>query len=96
MKEKEKLTKGIQKTGLWTSRTEVEDGLDEFVKSTKKKEALKLQINFRKKVLGQNHPNKSIFKFSHNRKQYSVQQLTENLLVLVGQPRVIWRAAMLQ
>ena len=84
VKEKEKLTKGIQKTGLWTSRTEVEDGLDEFVKSTKKKEALKLQINFRKKVLGQNHPNKSIFKFSHNRKQYSVQQLTENLLVLVG------------
>ena len=84
IKEKEKLTKGIEKVGLWTSRMEIEDGLDGFVKKTKKLEVLKLQINFRKKVLGQNHPNKTIFNFSHNRKQHSVRQLTENLLILVG------------
>lgn len=84
VKEKEKLTKGIEKVGLWTSRMEVEDGLDAFVKNTKKREVLKLQINFRKKVLGQNHPNKAVFNFSHNRKQHSVLQLTENLLMLVG------------
>ena len=69
VKEKEKLTKEIEKMGLWTGRAEVEDGL---VRNTKKMEALKVQINFRNKALGQTHPNKDVFKFSHNRKQYSM------------------------
>ena len=81
VQEKERLTKEIGKVGLWT---EVDDGLDGFVKNAKKREVLKLQINFRKRVLCQNHPNKAVFKFSHNRKQHSVQQLTENLLTLIG------------
>ena len=37
--------KRIEKLGLWINRTEIEDGLAMFVKQTKKKEALKLQIN---------------------------------------------------
>ena len=45
VQEKEKLAKRIEKLGLWINRTEIEDGLAMFVKQTKKKEALKLQIN---------------------------------------------------
>ena len=60
VQEKEKLTKQIEKIGLWISRTEIEDGLKTFVKQAKK-EALKLQINFRHRVLGQVHPNKNLF-----------------------------------
>lgn len=84
VKEKEKLTKQIEKYGLWTSREEVEEGIEAFVKQAKKKEVLKLQINFRHKVLSQTHPNKDVFKFSHNRKQYCVSQLKENLFLLIG------------
>jgi len=83
VQEKEKLTKEIEKVGLWTSRAEVEDGLEQLVRKSKKFEALKLQINFRNKVLGQTHPNKHVFKFSQNRKQYSMNQLKINLLTLV-------------
>ena len=49
--------------GLWTSRAEVEDGLEQLVRNTKKVEALKLQINFRNKVLGPTHPNKDLLSF---------------------------------
>lgn len=84
VKEKEKLTKEIQKFGLWTSRDEIEDGIEVFVKQAKKKEVLKLQINFRRKFLGQTYTNNDVFKFSHNRKQHSVWQLKENLFLLVG------------
>ena len=84
VKEKEKLTKQIEKFGLWTNREKVEDGIEAFVRKAKKKEALKLQINFRHKVLSQTHPNKDVFKFSHNRRQYSVSQLKENLFLLIG------------
>lgn len=85
VKEKEKLTKDIEKLGLWISRAEIEDGIDAFVKQAKKKEALKLQIKFRQKVLGQTHPNKDVLKFSHNHKQFSVNQLKNNLLLLIGE-----------
>lgn len=54
------------------------------MKQAKKREALKLQINFRHKVLGQTYPNKDVFKFSCNRKQHSVSQLKENLYLLIG------------
>lgn len=84
VQQKEKLTKGIETLGLWTSRDEIEDGLQAFVKQVKKREALKLQINFRHKVLGQTHTNKDVFKFSHNRKQFSADQLKQNLFLLIG------------
>jgi len=61
VQEKEKVTKEIEKVGLWTSRAEVEDGLEQLVRNSKKFEALKLQINFRNKVLGQTHPNIHVF-----------------------------------
>ena len=51
----------------------------------RKKEVLKLQIKFWKKVLGQTHENKDIFKFSKNKRQLSVLELKHNLLVLIGE-----------
>ena len=83
LKEKESLTKEIQVHGLWTSRTEVDDGLKLLANQTKKKNILKLQISFRHKVLGQTHHNKDVFKFSCQRRQHSVNQLKENLLQLI-------------
>ena len=49
-----------------------------------KLKALKLQINFPRKVLNQSHPDKSVFLFSHNRKQHSVNQLKKNLYQLLA------------
>ena len=64
VQEKGKLTKEIENLGgLWTSRAEVEDGLEQLERNTKKVEALKVQINFRHKVLGQAHPNKDVLSF---------------------------------
>ena len=55
------------------------------LKSIKAKQgALKLQINFRKKVLGQTHPEKIVFQFSHNKRQFPVAELKENLLKLLS------------
>ena len=48
---KEALTKQIQRVGLWTSRSEVEEGLRKLKTATSKRDTLKLQINFRRKVL---------------------------------------------
>ena len=45
---------------------------------------MKLQISFQHKVLNQTNPDKSLFKFSHNRKQFSVAQLEKNLLLIIG------------
>ena len=85
MKEKESLTKKMQENGgLWTKKEELENGLALFSTQKKEKEALKLQINFRSKVLGQTHVNKDLFKFSCNRRQLSVGQLKQNLLLLIG------------
>ena len=48
-----------------------------------KQEALKLQINFRRKVLGQSHEDKNVFYFTHNRKALTECQLKVNLFKLL-------------
>ena len=45
---KESLTKKIQSVGLWTSESEVEEGLQKLKTVKLKREVLKLQINFRR------------------------------------------------
>ena len=77
--EKEKLTREIKSVGLWTKQSEVNKALECIHTKTAKVKALKLQLNFRQKVLGQTHSDKCLFKFSHNGKQYSVEQLKSNL-----------------
>ena len=50
IKEKEDLTKKISYVGLWTTRDEVLAGLGKLMTKKGKKDALKLQISFRKRV----------------------------------------------
>ena len=83
LKEKEKLTNEIAKNGLWISRADIVEGLAAVRKKTEKVKLLKLQINFRRKVLSQTYSDLSVFKFSQNRKQFSVDQLKENLTKLL-------------
>lgn len=83
VEEKEKLTKEIEHIGgLWVTRMDVESSLC-GVSRTKQLSHLKLQIKFRHKVLCQSHPDKSVFKFSQNRKQHSVNVLKQNLFRLL-------------
>ena len=83
LKVKEELTKKLQKLGgLWTTEKEIEDGLREMKTTKAKLNALKLQISFRKKVLGQLYSDKVVFQFSHNKQPFSNTQLKENLLKL--------------
>ena len=83
MKEKEGLTLMIQQIGLWTTREEVKKCLDQLNTKKAKLGALKLQINFRKKVLNQSHDDKQVFQFSHDRRALSVEQLAQNLIKLL-------------
>ena len=58
------------------------------LKSAKaKRDALKLQLSFRKKVLEQHYDDKSVFVFSHNKKPHSHSQLLSNLLKLLPTER---------
>ena len=59
LKEKEELAQEIMKYGLWQSKDQ-----EEISKIRTKKEkiaALKLQLDFRKKVLEQKHAGKTLF-----------------------------------
>ena len=84
LKEKEMLTKEIEKLHLWTSRADIMTGLAQFSRKSDKLRVLKLQIKFRDKVLNQTHSDMSLFKFSHKGKQYSVDELIDNLCELLG------------
>ena len=81
--EKEKLIREIEGIGLWKSRTEVECKLKTIAKKTEKVKILKLQIKYHHKVIEQTPPDTSVFKFSHNRKQHSIEQLKQNLYQLL-------------
>lgn len=83
IQDKEKLTNEIAKIGLWMNRLEIEAGLDSITRKAEKIKALKSQINFRSKVLEQTYPDNSVFNFSSNRKQFSINQLQQNLLKLL-------------
>jgi len=84
IKEKEELTKKISFVGLWTTKDEVLAGLDSIMTKKAKKDALKLQISFRKKVLCQTSDDQTIFQFSHNRKVFTDTQLMQNLFKLLS------------
>ena len=83
--EKEKLAKAIEVIGIWTNRTQVDDGLNKIRNKTEKIKILKLQINFRNIVLNQLPSNNSLFKFFQNKKQFTVEQLKHNLCKLLEQ-----------
>ena len=83
IEEKEDLTKKISLIGLWTSEAEVSEGLDSLRSVSEKKDALKLQLKFRKKVISQTYHDKTVFQFSHNSRAFSVSELKQNLLKLL-------------
>ena len=83
LREKEVLTLKVQSIGLWTARSEVRQHLCEIKCKKDKISALKTQINFRKKVLNQSHSDKLVFQFSSNRRAFTVEELTENLMKLL-------------
>ncbi len=83
VKEKEDLTKRLAPLGLWTKATEVECGLQTLKSKKEKQEALKIQIDFRRKVLCQSYPDKTIFYFTHLRKALTECQLKSNLFKLL-------------
>lgn len=83
------MTKKLSPLGLWSNRDEVESGLQKITSKKDKLEALKVQINFRRKVLGQSHEDKSVFYFSHNRKALTINELKLNLLKLIPESESI-------
>ena len=82
---KEGLTKKLQKLGgLWTTEKKIEDGSRKMKTTKAKQNALKIQISFRKKVLGQLYSDKVVFQFSHNKQPFSDTRLKQNLLKLLS------------
>ncbi len=82
-KEKESLTQSIISMGLWQTIGQIEAGLLKLKSKTSKLKALKTQLDFRKKVLQQTHPNKIIFQLSYQGRQHTVNEMKHNLLKLL-------------
>ena len=61
VREKENLTKAVMKFGLWQNEQHVVDSLAKLKSKTSKLHALKVQLDFRPKVLEQCSADKSIF-----------------------------------
>lgn len=68
---REKLTKGIEKLGLWKSEAEIEEKIGAFKTKKDKIDSIKLQINYRRYIIQQTG-DATIFKFSQNGKSLSV------------------------
>ena len=84
LQEKERITTEIVDHGLWLTTADVDDGLSSLKSETKKREALKAQIRFRKTVLQQSSEDKDIFKFSKKgRGQFNSAKLRDNLIKLL-------------
>lgn len=86
--EKERLTKEIVKFGLWSTGDEVARQLALIKGVTKQRNAIKIQLQFRQKVLCQQYPDRSIFHVSAGGKQKSVRDLQQNLTLLIEDQHV--------
>lgn len=75
----------IQKCGLWQYRVDVTNQLLRYQSDSAKRDALKMQLRFRKFVLRQPPPDgdSSIYAFSVKGQQLSIAQLQTNLLSLI-------------
>ena len=87
--ELERLVKAVELLGgQWRSEEAVEAGLERLTTGKRgenkvKLDAIKTQINFRKKVLNQNIP-AMYGSFSQAGKQFSLQEMTERLKAIVS------------
>ncbi len=81
---KQKLTDSITKYGLWQTSEEVEIETQKLTSERKKREALKIQLRFRKTVLLQTSTDPNVFNFfKRGIGVFNSTQLKENLLKLV-------------
>ena len=81
--EKERLTSEIIIHGLWQTSECVDTKLPTYHTSTAKLNALKIQLQFRRNVLGQ-LGNKTLFQMSSAKDgKFSVPRVTENLKTLI-------------
>ena len=82
VQEKEKLTQTMMIYGLWQNEQQMQAGLMKLKTKTSKFQALKAQLDFRKKVLEQNPADKSVFCLSKNKKKLSIEEVCSNLCEL--------------
>ena len=80
--DKEKLTEEIMVFGLWQSEDQIRECLASIKSTSEKLRALKLQLDFRKKVLGQRGP-KEVFYMSRQKRNFTVEEVIQNLLTLL-------------
>ena len=82
-KEKEELVQMIIRYGLWQSKHQIQEELLNLKSKKEKVTALKLQLDFRKKVLEQKHADKTLFSITKNKRQLTVEDISENLCQLL-------------
>ena len=84
--QKEKFTSDMIQYGLWQSVEDIDKHLKMAKTETQKREALKVQLRFRKSVLQQVYPeNKDVYKFSKRGEgQFNSTKLTTHLIQLVN------------
>ena len=81
--QRQDLVDEISLAGLWQTEEDLRRELRTMRSVKQKIHKLKQQIKFRKYVLLQEYPQKSVFNFSKQGKAFSVDQLTDNLLKLI-------------
>ena len=84
LRQKEQLTQEIVQCGLWQTHDDIMKGLAMEKSKSAKIKALKAQLNFRGRVLEQQHQDKEVFAFSRKGKQLSVDELVSNLEKLLS------------
>ena len=75
--------------GLWQSREQVDEKLGAIKTKKDKVKALKVQLDFRKKVLEQSHSDKDIFFITKQSKQLPVEVIYENLCKLLSSAQLV-------
>ena len=84
--QREKITSDMIQYGLWQSVEDIEKHLKILKSETQKRDALKIQLRFRKTVLQQVYPeNKDVYKFSKKEEgQFNSAKLKTNLIQLIN------------
>lgn len=85
--EKEQLTQLILQYGLWQTPAEVEEKVLQMKTKKGRIQALRCQLDFRRKVLLQSYRDKTVFQLSHKGKVFTPEEMARNLcLLLSSQP----------
>ena len=84
LRQREKLTQDIIEYGLWQISDDISRGLSQLRSNSAKVKAIKAQLDFRKLVLEQTHPEKDVFFLTKIRRKLSVDELVTNLCKLVS------------